>query len=176
MTHRSLRAVLLAPCLLAACGGQRGEPAFAVPHGSVQVEEDGSLSGYQVWELFSRKWRKKQDPDTHICAVVIELDGIAEEPSCASCEAAWLLSAERLETDCSGLGADFGEPAAFGFGDVPAKLQETAPAGSTHGWYVSWDTAAWEPVGYAWSEGETAEWSAGESWSLDAGLVWELDP
>lgn len=173
MTHGP-RAVLLASLSLAACGGGGGEPAFAVPHGDLQIEDDGGLSGHLVWELYDRSWRKTQDPADHLCALVMEIDGLPEEEGCLSCEVSWLLAAERLETDCASLAPGFGEPAAFGFGDVPRQLASEAQSADQLGWYVSWNGETWEGLGFARSDSETSSWAPGEDWTLRGGFIWEL--
>ena len=174
MKIHSLSAVLFAPLVLTSCGNKGGDAAFAVPHGDLKVQADGSLSGHLVWEFYGRSWRKQQDPADHLCALVVELDGLPEEEGCLACEVSWLLAADHLETDCASLAPGFGEPAAFGFGDVPQQLASEAQSADQLGWYVSWNGETWEGLGFARSDSETDSWAPGGGWTLRGGFIWEL--
>lgn len=188
MRARSRQALLtgaLLPLLLPACGGQQ-QPAWAVQHATLDVESDG-ISGYQLWELFAKKWKKKQDDKHHLCALVQTVDGTltTDLDGCLGCEASYAVTVDELETDCDPTwvaGETFEGVRAFAFGEVPPEEADLDPyPGHSLGWYQSWDGQTAEFIGFAWHEalGTASDpgiqgWSPGERYVLEPVYAWEL--
>lgn len=170
----------------AGCGGDA--PAYVVQHAEVDVNVDGSLSGYQTWEFYAAGWKRKRSADDHICARVQALDGqvAANLAGCEGCVAAYALTFEEVDTDCDTSLAGQASYAAvthFAIGDVPDEITGEDPyPGRSLGWYQSFDGATVEPMGFAWNDllGGGAEGGVPPGWSTDTGYVlwpawaWEL--
>ena len=173
---------------LGACG-PADEPAWAFQHGSLVVSDSGeAIEGFQVWEMYAQRWRKKKKEKFHICARVQTVQGeqTSDLEGCAGCLATFVIETEELESDCGkgqgGAEDGFTGMGHFAFGALPKELRDSAPyPGQTMAWYVSWDTRNAELLGYAWNErldmGEMvsdAGWVAGESYVLWPAYAWEL--
>ena len=166
--------------------GKAKDPAWALQHGTLEVQADGAV-GYQVWEFFSKRWRKKRDEKFHICSRVQDLTAPAADPidGCDDCEVFYSVRAEELETDCdsdAATKAGFGAMTHMAFGPLPSEFDGDDPyPGSSLGWYQSWDGQTVELMGYAWNEvldeGEDPAvegWSEGERFVLWPAYAWEL--
>lgn len=175
---------LLAAALVG-CGGG-AEPRWAVQHATVDVTASG-LDGYQVWELFGRKWKKKQAEKHHLCGLVQQVQGSlgADFDGCPGCVASYALLVEELETDCDPAwvaGGTFDGVRGFAIGDVPGEHAGADPyPGQSLGWYLSWDGSSAEFMGFAWSEALEAGtgpvapgWTPGERYVLEPAFAWEL--
>ncbi len=168
--------------------GQPDEAAWAFQHGTLVVSESGdAFEGFQVWEMYAKRWRKKKKEKFHICARVQTVQGEQTDDleGCAGCLSTFVVATEELESDCGngqGRGEGFTGIGHFAFGALPKELRDGAPyPGQTMAWYVSWDTQNAELLGYAWNErldmGEPVDDSAlvaGESYVLWPAYAWEL--
>ena len=176
---RNPRFGALALLFLPACGGEEGgSVAWGVLHGSLLVTEDG-IEGYEVWELFDQSWAKEGGTTGHICSQVSSFSGelVTDEVDCSACLWTYAVLSELSDSDCpeGAGGEDFGRPTHLGFGEVPGDLIGKAPAGdSSMGWYVSWDGASTEAIGYASPEAEVTVWDPGNRFILDSPYGWEL--
>ena len=182
--RRSLSLLVLAPLWLAPAAGCAGDsPRWAVQHGTVDIGTDG-IVGYQVWEMFSKRWGKKRSERQHICAQVQEMVGEAGAslPGCVGCAASYTIQTDLLEHDCAAPAAGLDGVTHFAFGPVPSELQGDEPhPGDTFGWYASFDGAALEPMGFAWNaaldEGDPPDDTgliAGERFVFWPGWAWDL--
>ncbi|RME20924.1 MAG: hypothetical protein D6798_19300 [Deltaproteobacteria bacterium] len=155
---------------------------WAVQHATVDVSSSG-VSGYQVWEIFDRRWDDRQNSRHHLCAVVQQVEGglVADFEGCDGCEASYELEVDLLETDCP---ADTVDPSVFsgvrgyGFGEVPSELRDADPdPGRSVGWYVSWDGQQAEALGFATPEDDTVDatgWQVDTRYELVPAVAWEL--
>ena len=181
------RTALLVGLVVAAtgCGGEAA-PRWAVQHGTIDVGSDG-IEGYQVWEFFGRKWKKKRDEKHHVCALVQTVDGalVTELDGCLGCVATYQVSVADLETDCAAsvVGDDgFGGVRYLAVGEVPADEASLDPfPGRSLGWYLSWDGEVAEYMGFAYHEdlddqgaAPVSGWSPGERYVLEPAYAWEL--
>lgn len=170
---------------LPGCGGE-AVPRWAVQHATVDVSTSG-LQGYQVWELFGKKWKRKQAEKHHLCGLVQTVDGDLQGAldGCEGCEASYALRIEELESDCDPAwvsGDTYDGVRGYAFGDVPADQAGLDPyPGRSLGWYLSWDGETAEFMGFAWSEAiETGDgppaqgWAPGERYVLEPAYAWEL--
>lgn len=171
--------------VLGACG-KKDEAAWALQHATLEVGAEG-VTGYQVWEFYSRRWEKERDAKFHVCARVQAVSGPAVEPlaECADCETVFQVRAEEVETDCEGelaTRAGFAAMTHFAFGPLPGDLDGDDPyPGWSNGWYQSWDGESLDLMGYAWNElldlGEDPQvvgWVEGERFVLWPAQAWEL--
>lgn len=167
------------------CGGE-ASPYWAVQHGSIELSNDG-FQGYQVWELFSRKWRKAGDEKFHLCAVVQGVEGslASTMEGCEGCLGSYLVTVEPLETDCpAGLidSSSLAGPRTMAVGRVPADLAGQDPQpGRSMGWYMGWDQGPVEAMGFVVPEGAGSAndegvqgWVPGERYALEPAYAWEL--
>jgi len=170
---------------LAAFGCARDEARWALQHATIDSAASAeAFSGYQVWELFSKRWRKKRKEKFHICARVQEIAGEAtgELSGCDGCTETFELTVANLESDCDAEQASVSVPTHFGFGTVPEDLREDSPyPGQTLGWYVSFDGQSAEILGYAWNEGldlgevvDDPGWTGDQRYILWPAYAWEL--
>jgi hypothetical protein len=177
-----VRFLLLLP--LAACGSD--ELVWAVHHGSV-IPSETALEGTQTWEFFTAAWAKNGSEDEFGCARTQLVVGAvnAALPGCDGCMAAYALTTEEFDTDCSDpLDTDpaFETPLAIGIGDVPDDLADLDPyPGRSLGWYISVDGKNMEPYGFAYDEaldwaGDVGApgWVAGQTYTLWPAFAWDL--
>lgn len=175
---------LLAAALVG-CGGG-ASPHWAVQHGSLDVTSEG-IEGYQVWELYEKKWRKSQDEKHHVCAVVQQVQGslVSDLDGCLGCQATYRVTVTPLESDCEPAVADDPGLAGmthFAFGEIDQTHQSADPyPGRSVGWYVGWDGQSTELMGFAWDEElESVDgqphsgWAAGVRYVLEPAYAWEL--
>lgn len=167
------------------CGGE-ASPFWAVQHGSLELSNDG-FEGYQVWELFSKQWRKDGEEKYHLCVVVQRIEGSlsSTEEGCEGCLGSYTVEVEQLETDCPDGMVDstsFGGPRAMAVGRVPPSLSDLDPApGRSMGWYTRWEPGPVEPMGFVIPEGSGSAndqgvqgWVPGERYELEPAYAWEL--
>lgn len=167
------------------CGGEAA-PRWAVQHGTLDVGA-ARVEGYQVWEFFGRKWRSKHDEKHHICSLVQQVDGdlSADLDGCPGCVASYDLALTELETDCAPdvlAAGSFGEQRAMAVGEVSSEIASDDPyPGRSLGWYVSWDGAQAQAMGFALHEDlggmndpQVVGWAPGERYVLDPAFAWEL--
>lgn len=162
--------------LLLACAAD--EAAWVVQHGSVIPTESG-LEGTQTWEFFGPGWTPESGDDGYLCARAQTVRGtLTGQPQCEDCRAAWALSVEELDTDCTGEEAtslEFAGPELYAFGDVPASLEADQPwPGEGFGWKVGFGDGELLDVGYAYPEALDAGGSG--SAGLATGEVYTLWP
>jgi len=155
-----------------------------VQHATIQLTDRG-FEGFMVWEVYSRRWKKKHDPETHLCARVQRIQGVESEAQrgCPSCETTWLVSTEELDSDCSEpalSSQDFVGPAHMALGEVDPELEGVNPyPQQSLGWYLGWDGESVEPMGFAWDEAITldpaeAATRGGDVWILWPGFAWRV--
>ena len=167
---------------LAACG--EPEPYWAVQHAEVTMDGD-SFTGHQTWEFYSKRWRRNQTEDHHICARIQVIDGSLTDSmeGCKTCDAVYSISMSELETDCEhevGTKKSFASASHFALGPLTGELEDQDIYDAEQGWYVSWDSTVLEPLGYAWagedsSEGsDTGDVQTVESLILWPGYAWKL--
>lgn len=177
--------LILASLGLVGCASDE-TPAWAVQHGFIEVGQ-ASVSGYQIWEIFERRWRKDQDDKHHLCAIVQTFEGrlVQDLDGCTSCEASYELDIELLESDCApGIAGTGAYDGVWGYaiGGIPASEAAADPhPGSSLGWYLSWDGQTSEFMGFAWPEAlGTPEdqgvrgWVPGERYVLEPAYAWQL--
>ncbi len=168
-------------------GCQGGDaPRWAVQHGSLELTTDG-FQGYQVWELFSARWKKDGDERTHLCAVVQRMEGklTSALDGCEGCQGSYEVTVEPLETDCpegSVAEGSFESSHILAVGRVPAAIADQDPhPGRSLGWYQGWGEAEAQAMGFVLPEGVgTANdpgvqgWIPGERYDLEPVYAWEL--
>ena len=168
--------------LLTACGGQGDAAFWGFQHASVTVEGD-RISGYQIWEIFTERWQRKQKDKHHVCSVVQTLKGVqgdVELQGCLGCEATYDLELTFLESDCEASlheRADLAGMTQLGIGMLSDDLEEESPhPGVALGWFQSWDGQSAEANGYAWQEPEPTApvWQEG-TFTLWPAVAWQLD-
>ncbi|MCB9777792.1 MAG: hypothetical protein H6742_04450 [Alphaproteobacteria bacterium] len=155
-------------------------------HGTVDVSAEG-IEGYQVWELYEKRWQKSQDEKHHVCAVVQQVEGelVSDLDGCLACDAAYRITLTPLESDCDPAVAD--DPGLAGmthyaFGEVDQDHAGSDPyPGRSVGWYVGWDGESAELMGFAFDEelehvdGQPQSgWGPGARYVLDPAYAWEL--
>lgn len=181
-------AVLSGALALAGCAKDQA-PAWALQHGTLSVSEDGAtISGVQVWEFFTNRWRRSLDEDAHVCARLQSFTGAAsavDDNLCLDCEALFNLEVEDVETDCSGSVGEadaFLGPSRLAVGSVPPGLSEDDPyPGDSLGWYADWGDGELSPTGFLWSEALELDesrppigWTEGERYVFWPDLAWRL--
>lgn len=162
------------------------EAAWALQHASVTATADG-LTGYQVWEFYGVRWKKKRAEKHHLCARVQSLEGQGVSRGLEGCPDCVVIAVDvqELESDCDGPEASlpgFSGPMFYAFGEVDTSNADADPhPGTSLGWYSSWDGQVAEPLGWAWPEaidqpGEEYEpgWVSEQRYTLWPGSVWEL--
>ena len=162
------------------------EPYWAVQHAEVTLTGD-TMTGYQTWEFYSKRWRRNKNEKFHICARVQVIEGVATEAlaGCRDCDLVYKVTTTELEADCEegvGEGRSFAAATHYGLGPLTEELSEQNTFDDvSHGWWVSWDAQSLEPLGYAWSEESGA--AALDSGDLEAsseifvlwpGYAWQL--
>lgn len=176
---------LLASGSTSGCGGA-ATPRWAVQHGTVDVQS-ASVDGYQVWEFFSKKWKRKRKEKRHICSLLQQMSGdlVSDLDGCLDCIATYQLTVTDLETDCEadvvGNGG-FGGVRYLAVGAVPDdQAQEDPYPGRSMGWYLSWDGQIADFMGFVYHEdldldgtAPVAGWSPSERYVLDPVFAWEL--
>jgi hypothetical protein len=186
------RPALLLPwgagALLGLAGCSRGDAAYVVQHAEVDVAADGSLSGYQVWEFYTRAWKRSRADDHHLCARVQALAGAvsADPAGCEGCVASYAVTTTEVESDCDTALAGQASYAAvnlLAIGEVPAEIEGEDPyPGRSLGWYQSFDGQSAEPMGFAWNNdlgtgadgGVPPGWNTGTRYVLWPAWAWEL--
>ena len=151
------------------CGGPA--PYWAVQHAEVTFEGD-RIFGFQTWEFYSKRWRRNQSDQFHVCARVQQVEGTQVDPmsGCRECDSVYEITLTELESDCvDEIGSDYSYAGSthYGLGPLTPELdKQNTHDGADLGWYVSWDGQTLEPLGYAWSEAVELE-------SSDTGTVSE---
>ena len=168
--------------LLAACGGQGDAVFWGFQHATVTVSGE-SLTGYQVWEMYSERWERKQKEKFHVCSVVHTFSGTEADTSlegCQACEVSYAVAFELMESDCDPSTAereDLVGMTRLAIGAVSADLQEESPyPEASLGWYQSWDDVTATEHGYAWREPDPtdASWEDGV-YVLWPAYAWQMD-
>ncbi len=175
---------LLIVCGLGACSDS--EPYWAVQHAEVTISEE-SISGYQTWEFYSKKWRRNKAEKFHICARVQVVEGELVESiaGCEDCDSVYKISLEELETDCDdevGTHRSFESASHYGLGPLNGELDEQNEHSQADlEWYISWDSEELQPMGYAWPADSEADAgldtgvdSDSANWVLWPGYAWQL--
>ena len=175
--------LVLGSLIITGCGDQGALPFWAFQHASVQ-SVDGVLTGFQVWEFYGERWKRKQKEKHHQCALVQSIVGESDVlEGCEDCDAVFAIELATVETDC-GAGVnptDFEGITHFGFGEVPQAISADNPyPAASLGWFISWDEDAVDDQGYAWNalveEGPDFEtgWVEGEEFVLWSAYAWQL--
>lgn len=175
--------VLLGVSLMGCAVGD--EPVWAFQHAVVSVDADGSLHGYQMWELFADRWERKFDDRYFLCADVQELTGEpVSQPRCPGCEDGFLVNAVSTDTDCEarwlaqihGATVEYelliGEPLAAD--EISADV-----SGPLQGWYQRFGDGEALPQGHVWSESGAPDalpmLVEGERYELWSTSAWALN-
>jgi len=173
------RALASAALLVAACAPDT-ERSWAFDPIELRPTEEGGVTGFQTWELFSEKWDKNHAEKHYICAVVVEFEGAVT--SCTSCVAAWEVTTSVLESDCDAAIVDdpmFTSLVGIGLGNLSEDPAAPHP-GSTSEGRADYG-AGWETHGLAWpktlDEGGTAgaAWDGVEPFTLWPTAAWPLE-
>ncbi len=171
--------------LVSGCAGE-SSPTWAFEPLWMEPAGDG-VHGFQTWNLYAEKWAKKFDESYFLCAIVVELDGVAaaEGEACPECTETWIITAEVLETDCDdALARDpgFTSLSRVGLGPVAPDLVEGDPyPAQSQGGYVDYSTGDWLPHGWAYPEaldtrGQAAdsEWDGEQAFTFWPAWYWDL--
>lgn len=174
--------------LLVGCAKNDGVPAWAMDPVWIEPQVDGSIYGFQSWELFSTPWSRHFNDRFYVCSVVVEFEGQPGDggEACTDCVASFAVSPSILETDCAdGVAerAGFLDLRRVGIGPVPADLVAGDPyPGQSQGGYVDYGGGNWVTHGWAWPEAlesrgmvEDASWNGLQPFTLWPAYVWSLD-
>ena len=163
--------------MLLGCGSSF--PHWAID--PIHVVPDGStLSGTQSWQVYSKPWQKHFNAKHYLCTTLIEIQGTQSEPDCPDCLAAFDLTVDLADSDCSTALTDnetFLSLRRIGFG----PLVEGGPyPGSTSVGFADYGQG-WEVHGWAYVAGvsdgaleDAGPWNAIDAFELEPTFVWDL--
>jgi hypothetical protein len=165
----------------ALCGGcaKDEDPKWAFDPIYLEIN-DTEAYGFISWEIFSRRWSKRQAAKHYLCTVVVEVEGTSDTGElCTGCSDAWTLSATIADSDCPSATQElelFTSPTGLAIGAVPSELADQMPlAGINAGSYISYDQADWQAHGWALEPDNQSPWEGGAELSLWPAFAWDLE-
>lgn len=171
--HFGLTALLCAGCTT------DEDPKWAFDIVYLEID-DSAVEGFISWELFGRRWSKRQAAKHYLCTVVVEVQGSIDTGElCTGCSDAWTLSSSVADSDCPSGTEElelFTSPTGLAIGAVSNELAEQLPlAGITAGSYVSYNNEDWQPHGWVLEPDYESAWVGGDELSLWPAFAWDLE-
>jgi len=155
------------------------EPKWAFDLIYLETDETGAY-GFINWEVFSRRWSKRQAAKHYLCSVVVELEGTPDtDELCMGCSDAWTLSSTVADSDCPAATQElalFTSPTGLAIGAVPSELADHMPLSDINaGSYISYADEEWQAHGWALEPDNEGGWTGGDELSLWPAYAWDLD-
>jgi hypothetical protein len=142
--------------------------------------DESTVEGFITWEVFSRRWTKRQAAKHYLCAVVVEVEGSVDTGElCTGCSDAWTLTSTVADTDCAEGTEElelFTSPTGLAIGAVSNELADQMPlAGINAGSYISYNNEDWQTHGWVLEPDYASPWAGGDELSLWPAFAWDLE-
>jgi len=174
------RIILVALLMVAACKADP-EPAWGLDPMYIEPVGDEEIIGFQTWEFFGDRWKKKHAGKHFVCAAVIEFTGTPTTASCPKCTHAWKIESTLLESDCpNALATDPLVLSLRRIGLTETLSAEDAPHAKTSEGWADYGYG-WELHGWAYPDtfdnggsSNATSWDASEPYALWPTAAWPL--